>query len=136
MAQSISVVPNIKFQLSGFNSEIISEVSENLYDLSEVAELINNAIAEEPPAQMKDGGYIKDGYSSQLDELRCVGKSGNKLIIEMEARERDTTGIRTLKINYNRVFGYYIEVSKSFKCLYIINADKRLRMRSAIRQKS
>lgn len=94
LAQSISAVPNLKFQLSGFNSEIIRDVCENLYDLSDVAELINNAVAEEPPAQMKDGGYIKDGYSSQLDELRSIGKSGNKLIIEMEARERDTTGIQ------------------------------------------
>ena len=133
LAQSISVVPNIKFQLSGFNSEIISEVSENLYDLSEVAELINNAIAEEPPAQMKDGGYIKDGYSSQLDELRCVGKSGNKLIIEMEARERDTTGIRTLKINYNRVFGYYIEVSKSFKDKVPLHYQRRQTIANAER---
>ena len=115
LAQSISAVPNIKFQLSGFTSKIISDISSNLHDLSSVAELINNAISENPPAQMKDGGYIKDGYSSRLDELRNVGKNGNKLILEMESRERDSTGIRTLKINYNRVFGYYIEVSKSFK---------------------
>ena len=133
LAQSISAVPNLKFQLSGFNSEIIRDVCENLYDLSEVAELINNAVAEEPPAQMKDGGYIKDGYSSQLDELRSIGKSGNKLIIEMEARERDTTGIRTLKINYNRVFGYYIEVSKSFKDKVPLHYQRRQTIANAER---
>ena len=68
LSKSISAVPNIKFRLSGFNSEIISDISKNLYDLSPVAELIDNAINPEPPAQMKDGGYIKEGYSAQLDE--------------------------------------------------------------------
>lgn len=133
LAQSISAVPNIKFQLSGFKSKIISDVSQDLYDLSAVAELINNAISETPPAQMKDGGYIKDGYSAQLDELRNIGKNGSKLVIEMEARERDTTGIRTLKINYNRVFGYYIEVSKSFRDKVPMNYQRRQTLANAER---
>ncbi len=133
LSKSISAVPNIKFRLSGFNSEIISDISKNLYDLSPVAELIDNAINPEPPAQMKDGGYIKEGYSAQLDELRAVKKNGSKLIFEMESRERDTTGIRTLKINYNRVFGYYIEVSKSFKDKVPVHYQRRQTLANAER---
>ncbi len=125
LAQSISAVPNIKFQLSGFKSKIINDISANLLDLSDVSELIDKAINPEAPVQMKEGGYIKDGYSAQLDELREIKKNGKKLIIEMEARERDATGIRTLKIHYNRVFGYYIEVSKSFKDKVPLNYQRR-----------
>lgn len=133
LAQSISVIPNIKFQLSGFKSEIIGDISEKLYDLSAVAELINRAISDTPPAQMKDGGYIKEGYSAQLDELRKIKKNGSNLIFEMEARERDATNIRTLKIGFNRVFGYYIEVSKSFKDKVPLNYQRRQTLANAER---
>ena len=115
LARSLTVVPNIKMQLSGFKSKILNDISVNLCDLTGIAELINSAITETPPAQMKDGGYIKDGFNEQLDEFRLMRKNGGNLIIEMEARERDCTGIRNLKIGFNRVFGYYIEVTKSFK---------------------
>lgn len=115
LARSLTVVPNIKMQLSGFKSEILKDISANLCDLTSIADLINSAITEMPPAQMKDGGYIKDGFNEQLDELRLMRKNGGNLILEMEARERDCTGIKNLKIGFNRVFGYYIEVTKSFK---------------------
>lgn len=125
LANSLMTVPNIKIQLSGFKSEILKNISDNLCDLTDIAVLINNAITETPPAQLKDGGYIKDGFNAQLDELRLMRKNGGNLIIEMEARERDCTGIRNLKIGYNRVFGYYIEVTKSFKDNVPIHYQRR-----------
>ena len=82
---------------------------------------------------MKDGGYIKAGYNSQLDELRALNSNVNKLLLEVEARERDATGIRTLKIGFNRVFGYYIEVSKSFKDSVPLSYQRRQTLANAER---
>lgn len=116
LAQSLLVIPNIKFRLTGFSSKVLSDISKNLIDLTELAKAVNAAIeSEKTPTKLADGGYIKSGYNAQLDELRDIRKSAAGLLYEMETEERDTTGIRTLKIGYNRVFGYYIEVSKSFK---------------------
>ncbi len=115
LARSLSHLPDLRFKLSGFNSKILSDVAAGLFDLSDVAKLIFSAISEDAPPTLKEGLVIKDGYNARLDELRKIKKSGTSLITEMEARERDVTNIRTLKIKYNRVFGYYIEVSKSFK---------------------
>jgi DNA mismatch repair protein MutS len=116
LAQSILVVPNISFQLTGFRSRILNDINDNLFDLTELANLINNAIESDcTPATMKDGGYIKKGFNSRLDELREIKANSTKILGEMESRERDATGIRNLKIGFNRVFGYYIEVTKSFK---------------------
>lgn len=116
LAQSLLVIPSLKFRLSGFRSRVLTDIERGLTDLSDVAELINRTItSEDTPKSLKDGGYIKAGFDARLDELRDIRKNAAKYVVEMEARERDTTGIRTLKINYNRVFGYYIEVSKSFK---------------------
>ncbi len=133
LAQSISAIPNLKFQLSGFNSQILNDISADLHDLSAVSELIGRAINPNPPAQMKDGGYIREGYSKQLDELRNIRQSGNNLILELESRERDTTNIRTLKIGFNRVFGYYIEVSKSFKDKVPLHYQRRQTLANAER---
>lgn len=116
LAQSLLVIPNIKFRLSGFGSTVLKDISEGLCDLTQLADLINNAIEDkDTPNSLKEGGYIKSGFNSRLDELRVVKENAANLMLEMETRERDVTGIRTLKIRYNRVFGYYIEVSKSFK---------------------
>ena len=133
LAQSISAIPNLKFQISGFNSQILNDISADLHDLSAVSELIGRAINPNPPAQMKDGGYIREGYSKQLDELRNIRQSGNNLILELESRERDTTNIRTLKIGFNRVFGYYIEVSKSFKDKVPLHYQRRQTLANAER---
>lgn len=116
LSQSLLVIPNIRFRLAGFTSSIISDVSECLYDMTEIADLLSSAIEDEKtPPTLKDGGYIKQGFNSQLDELREIKANSKQIIADMAAREREITGIKTLKINYNRVFGYYIEVSKSFK---------------------
>ncbi len=133
LSQSLATVPNIKFQLSGFKSKALRDVSENLYDLSEVCDLIDKAISNDAPTQLKDGGYIKEGFNEKLDELRVVKKNVNKLLFEVEARERDATGIRTLKIGFNRVFGYYIEVSKSFKDKVPLSYQRRQTLANAER---
>ena len=116
LAQSLLVIPSLKFRLSGFSSRVLCDIERGLTDLSDIANLINQTITDEDtPKNLKDGGYIKAGFNARLDELRDMRENAAKYVIDMEARERDATGIRTLKINYNRVFGYYIEVSKSFK---------------------
>lgn len=125
LARSLSVIPNLKFSLAGFNSAVIKDVEAGLFDMSDIAALINNAISPNPPANMKDGGYIKEGYNERLDELRNIRKNGSKVLLEMESRERDVTGIRNLRISYNRVFGYYIEVTKSFIDKVPLNYQRR-----------
>lgn len=133
LSQSLATVPNIKFQLSGFKSKVLNDICENLFDLSSVYKLLDDAINPDAPAQLKDGGYIKSGYNAQLDDLRTVNGNVNKLLLEVEARERDATGIRTLKIGFNRVFGYYIEVSKSFKDSVPLSYQRRQTLANAER---
>ena len=116
LAQSLLVIPNLTFRLSGFTSKAICDIVGGLHDMSDISNLINSAIeSKDTPATLKDGGYIKQGYNKQLDEYRRIKATAGTVLEELECRERDATGIRTLKIRYNRVFGYYIEVSKSFK---------------------
>ncbi|MBQ9729325.1 MAG: DNA mismatch repair protein MutS, partial [Clostridia bacterium] len=115
LANSLATVPTLKFQLSGFSSAAIQDINSGLIEMKEIVDLLRSAIAEEPPAVLKDGGYIRDGFDKELDELRSIAKNGRALVLETEAREKERTGIKTLKVGYNRVFGYYIEVSNSFK---------------------
>ncbi len=134
LARSLSVIPNIKFQLSGFSSRVVKDIADGLLDLSSVAELIDKAIvSENTPAGLKDGGYIKSGFSAELDNLRNIKNNGKDIVLRIESRERDATGIRTLKVGYNRVFGYYIEVSKSFKDKVPINYQRRQTLANAER---
>lgn len=115
LASSLAAIPSLKFQLVGFTSSVLNSINDGLLDLNDLASLLFAAIVDEPPALMKDGGYIREGFNEDLDELRSVGKTGRSLLDELEAREKEKTGIKTLKVGYNRVFGYYIEVSNSFK---------------------
>jgi DNA mismatch repair protein MutS len=116
LADSLLVVPNITFQLAGFNSKILADISNGLCDLTDIANMLNSAIEDkDTPKTLKDGGYIKHGYNKELDDLKTIKNDAAAILTQMESRERDATGIRTLKIGYNRVFGYFIEVSKSFK---------------------
>ncbi len=107
--------PKIKSLISSCSSKLISEVFNSIGDFSELAELINNAIIDNPPVIMKDGGYINEGFNEELDVLRSDMNGASDLLKEIERREKERTNIRTLKVGYNRVFGYYIEVSNSFK---------------------
>ncbi|MGN1235659.1 MAG: DNA mismatch repair protein MutS [Christensenellaceae bacterium] len=115
LASSLAVLPSVRLQLSGFTSDIVREIVDGLPDMSDIEAKLSAAIEPEAPAVTKDGGYIRSGYCKELDELRRIRANGKSIIAEIEVRERERTGIRTLKIGYNRVFGYYIEVSKSFR---------------------
>ena len=115
LRKSLQALPSLKFQLTGFTSEILGDVNAGLLDMSELADLLAAAIKEEAPANMKDGGYIRDGFFAELDELRTIKKDAEQILREIEYNERERTGIKTLKVGFNRVFGYYIEVSNSFK---------------------
>lgn len=112
---SLALIPNLKFQLSGFHSRVIREIDAGLGDFSSLTELLQGAFVENPPVAVKDGGFIRKGYNRELDELRDVRDNGARVIAEIEAREREKTGIKNLRIKYNRVFGYSIEVTNSFK---------------------
>ncbi|MBR2614105.1 MAG: DNA mismatch repair protein MutS [Clostridia bacterium] len=115
IGESLNVLPSIKFQLSGIEVPLIKELTEDLGDFAELSSLLKSAINPNLPTNMKDGGYIADGFDKELDDLREIGKNGVQLIKDLAEREREKTGIRTLKVDYNRVFGYYIEVTNSFK---------------------
>ncbi len=115
LRKSLELLPALKFQLSGFTSSIIADIISGLLDMQEVVDLLAAAIDEEASATMKDGGYIREGFHAELDELRNIKKDAQRILREIESRERDRTGIKTLKVGFNRVFGYYIEVSNSFK---------------------
>ncbi len=115
LAKSLNALPAVRFQLTGFTARIIEDVLKELPDVGELTMLLFSAIVETPPPQMKDGGYIRAGYNAELDELRNVKENTQEILRQIEERERERTGIKTLKVGFNRVFGYYIEVSNSFK---------------------
>ena len=117
LGESLSAFPNIKLHLFGVNSKILQDVNENIYDFTELSKLLIGAISETAGKVTKDGGYIKAGFDAELDRLRNIKKDSEKTLKEIEDREREKTGIKNLKIGYNRVFGYYIEVTNSFKSL-------------------
>ena len=106
-------IPELKKVLEAFNAPLLKKLNEKISDLSDVSALVENSIKSEPPAITKDGGYINDGYNAELDRLRLITKDNKQVLSELEERERASTGIKNLKVGYNRVFGYYIEVSKS-----------------------
>ncbi|MBO5449150.1 MAG: DNA mismatch repair protein MutS [Ruminococcus sp.] len=107
-------LPEIKDTLNQFTSKLISQCNGRISTLEAVSNLIENALVDEPPVNVKDGGVIKDGFNEQLDGLRNIISGGKGIIEDIESREREKTGIKNLKIGYNRVFGYYIEVTKSY----------------------
>ena len=115
LKNALQVLPSVRFQLSGFSSPVLTDISANLPDMKPLADLLEAAIEPETGAVMKEGGYIRAGFNIELDELRHYKKGAQRLIEQIEIRERERTGIKTLKTGYNRVFGYYIEVSNSFK---------------------
>lgn len=114
LSSSLAAVPNLKFQLIGFSSSLLCEIAGDLVDTKEICDLLDRAISPDATT-LKEGNYIRRGYSEQLDELRAVKDNGKSLVLELETRERERTGIRNLKVGFNRVFGYYIEVTNSFK---------------------
>ena len=112
IASSLRVVPELKQQLLSFNENLTDELANQLIDLSHITRLIDEAIIDNPPLSVKEGGIIKTGYSAEIDELRYLRDHGKQWLVEFEHKERERTGIKNLKVGYNRVFGYYIEVTK------------------------
>jgi len=114
VCQTIKVLPTIKSLLSGAESEVLSSIWESIDELSDIHDLIDISIVDTPPFQVREGGMIRDGYNATVDELRSIMDNAEGYIKAIEEREKENTGIKTLKIKNNKVFGYYIEVSKSF----------------------
>lgn len=114
---SIAMLPHIKFLLGSFQSSLLGEILEDLDVLSDLYEIIDNAIDPEPPLQMKEGGIIKTGFNEEVDRLRKAKTDGKKWLAELEERQREATGIKNLRIKFNRVFGYYFEVTNSYAAL-------------------
>jgi len=110
---SLAAVPRLRQLLSGFQAPFVSSLASELDEVADVREAIEEALVDEPPALAREGGYVRDGVDPELDELRRISTSGKQVIAELEEQERARTGISSLKVRYNRVFGYYIEVSKS-----------------------
>ncbi len=111
---SLSMLPHIKFLLQSFDCEFLKEVYRELDTLEDIYTLIQTSIAEEPPINIKEGGIIKEGYNEEVDRLRRAKTEGKDWLMDLETKERETTGIKNLRIRYNRVFGYYLEVTNSY----------------------
>lgn len=115
LGQTAMRLPAVKELLGGVQCALLREIEQNIDPLEDVARLIGSAIDPDSDIPLKEGGVIREGYDKQLDEARHLSKDIRGILAEIEEREKDATGIRTLRIGYNRVFGYYIEVSNSFK---------------------
>ena len=112
---SIGMIPHIRRLLGQFQSEELKKVYEDMDELQDLYQVLDKAIVEDPPLAMKEGGIIKDGYDQQIDDYRQAKTKGKTWLAELEAEEKEKTGIKNLKIKYNKVFGYYLEVTNSFK---------------------
>ena len=115
LADSMTILPNVKMLLFGSTVKIMQDIADNIDDFTDIAKLIQSAVNPDPTTYSKERNYIRSGFDKELDRLREMRNHSGDIIKELETREKETTGIRTLKIAYNKVFGYYIEVSNSFK---------------------
>lgn len=113
LKNSVKELPEIKKLLKETNSNMLQNLYIELDELKDVYELIENAIIEEPPISVKEGGIIKKGYNSEVDELKSATTEGKNWLMELEVKEKEKTGIKNLKVGFNKVFGYFIEVTKS-----------------------
>ena len=114
---SLAMLPHIKCILSDMQTPLLKELYEELDTLKDLCKLVSDSIREDPPIAMKEGGIIKDGYNAEVDKLRNAKSDGKDWLAKLEADEREKTGIKNLRIKYNKVFGYYLEVTNSFKDL-------------------
>lgn len=114
-ASSLEMLPYIKQVLNEFKSPVLMKINEDMDALSDLCSLVKKSIVDEPPIAQKDGGIIREGYNEDVDKFRRSRTDGKKWLSELEARERERTGIKSLKIKYNRVFGYSLEVTNTFR---------------------
>lgn len=115
--RSLSMLPHIRCILQDMSSTLLKELYQELDPLEDLCALIQKAIVDDPPIAMKEGGIIKDGYHEEVDRLRTAKSKGKEWLARLEEQEREKTGIKNLRIRYNKVFGYYLEVTNSFKNL-------------------
>lgn len=113
LKSSLEIIPEIKLLLEQATSSLLEVLREDLDELSDISQLIKEAITDEPPANLSDGGVFREGYHKELDELRSIRQNAQGFIAAIEIRERERTGINSLKVRFNNVFGYFIEVSKT-----------------------
>ena len=114
---SLEMLPPIRYILQDMQCDLLRSIMEELDPLEDLCTLITNAIREEPPIAMKEGNIIRDGYNEEVDKLRCAKSDGKDWLAKLENDEREKTGIKNLRIKYNKVFGYYLEVTNSYKDL-------------------
>ena len=114
LKSSLAKMPEVRAALASCESSYIKEIYENLDELQDIHDLIEKSIVEDPPIAIKDGGIIKLGFDPEIDKLKIATTEGKNWLIQLEQEEKEKTGIKTLKIGFNKVFGYYIEVTKSF----------------------
>ena len=113
LSRSLAAVPRLRLLLAECQAPLVRSLCGELDELAELREWIDRAIADEPPALSREGRFVRDGYDTEVDELRHISRSGRQVIAELENRERKRTGINSLKVGFTRVFGYYIEITKS-----------------------
>lgn len=114
LRNSLSNIPNLKQILSTTNAKLLKTMYERLDELKDIFSLIEKSIVDEPPISVKEGGIIKKGFNQEIDDLKEASTQGKNWIVALEAKEKERTGIRNLKVGYTKVFGYYIEITKSF----------------------
>ena len=130
---SLYMLPPIKQQLSSFNSTLLKKLCDELDVLEDLYKLLEISIIDEPPILIREGGIIKEGYDSEIDKLRNAKTEGKDWLAKLEAKEREQTGIKSLKIKYNKVFGYYIEITNSFKDMVPANYTRKQTLANAER---
>ena len=114
---SLGMLPPIKTLLSELKSPLMQEISEELDTLTDLYDLVEKSIQEEPPISIREGNMIRDGYNEDVDKYRTAKTEGKSWLAEIETKERERTGIKNMKIKFNKVFGYYLEVTNSYKDL-------------------
>ena len=132
-ASSLEMIPYIKQVLKDFQAPILKEIYEDMDSLEDITDLIKHAIVDEPPLAQKDGGIIREGFNEDVDKFRSARTDGKKWLTELETKERERTGIKSLKIKYNRVFGYALEVTNTFKALVPENYIRKQTLANAER---
>jgi len=112
---SLSMLPSVKYILKNFKSPLLCRLDEEMDDLADLHDLVSSSICDDPPVTVREGGIIRTGYNEEADRLRSARTDSKKWLADLEEREKNATGIKNLRIKYNKVFGYYIEITNSYK---------------------
>ncbi len=133
LKESLTILPDLRHWLAAQNTPLLTQLGKDLPEHSDTHELLSSAIFDNPPVVLRDGNVIRDGYNKELDELRYLSNNASSLLSDMEEREREATGINTLKVGYNKVHGFYIEISKAQSDNAPISYTRRQTLKNAER---